>query len=68
MAIPVMLLLRPWQSHHGDGNDGDSGSDGGWGRSGGRYPNDPRPPLDEPVWWPEFERQFAAYVTSTTRT
>ena len=24
--------------------------------------------LDDPVWWPEFERQFADYVTSTTRT
>ena len=68
IAIPVMLLLWPWQPDHGDESDGDSGSDGGWGGSGGRGPRDPGPPLDEPRWWPEFERQFADYVTSTTRT
>ena len=68
MAIPVMLLIRPWPSDHGDGRDGDSGSEGGGGGSGGRGPRDPGPPLDEHLWWPEFERQFADYVTSTTRT
>lgn len=64
MAIPVMLLVRPLRSD--DGGDGDSGSDGGWDGPGGRGPNDPGPTVDEPVLWPEFERQFADYVTSTT--
>jgi len=48
------------------GADGESGGedDSGWGHGGGgsRSPDAPRPPEGDPVWWPEFERQFAAHV------
>ena len=44
----------------------DEGPDSGWGRGGGGGPPGPGggPPQPEtgPDWWPEFERQFAAYV------
>ena len=44
----------------GDGPD-DGGGDGGppWWR--GRGPG-PRPRGPEPMWWPQFERDFRAYV------
>ena len=45
----------------GEDDDGDSGSGGGGGR---RRPGRPPRPGGDPVWWPEFERQFAAYVRS----
>jgi hypothetical protein len=51
--------LRRWRP--GD-DDADEGGGGGSGRRG-----DPPPPVGppdcDPEWWPEFERQFAAYVT-----
>ncbi len=50
-------------ARHGRGDDaGESGGDGGGG-GGSPKPPDPRPRPD-PDWWPEFERQFAAYVRS----
>jgi len=50
-----------------DDGDGDSGwGRGRWGRGGPGGPpwsdDDPLLPHGDPVWWPEFERQFAAYV------
>jgi hypothetical protein len=54
-----MLILR--RIFKGDDGD-DPGSDGdgpGWRRRGPR-----KPPPDEPVCWPEFERQFADYVAA----
>jgi hypothetical protein len=47
--------LTAWLYKH-DRPD-DSGGDGG---SGGPPPEPPPP--DGPTWWPEFEREFAAYV------
>jgi len=41
-----------------DSDEGETGG-GGWGR--GPRPISP-PPDADPEWWPEFERQFAAYV------
>jgi hypothetical protein len=45
---------------------GGGGSDegyGGGGGGGGGAPTPPnRPPDADPEWWPDFERQFAAYV------
>jgi hypothetical protein len=38
----------------------DAGGSGGPGGPGGRPP-EPHPP-DGPSWWPDFEREFAAYV------
>jgi hypothetical protein len=39
--------------------DGESGSGGG---GGPRRPGGPPNPGGDPVWWAEFERDFAAYV------
>lgn len=59
----VLLLSR--HGHGGDDN-GDGGGGGGWGRDDRRpSPPDPRPD-GEPGWWPDFERQFAAYVKQRT--
>lgn len=61
-AVIVFLLVVSLRYRNGPG--GDDG--GGGGRDGGidnrrPSPSDPRPD-GEPGWWPEFERQFAAYV------
>jgi hypothetical protein len=53
----AIVALSAWLYKH-DGPD-DSGGDGG---SGGPPPEPPPPPPDGPTWWPEFEREFAAYV------
>ena len=46
------------------GEDSDDGGDSG----GGRRPSPPsRSPETEPAWWPEFEREFAAYVKAGPR-
>jgi hypothetical protein len=48
-------------------DDSEGGSDGnGRGRGGGPG-RPPKPSGPQPVWWPEFERQFAAYVESIAR-
>jgi hypothetical protein len=55
IALALVRWTRP------DESDGDGGSDeGGHGR-GWRGPR-PRPRGPEPAWWPEFERDFRAYV------
>jgi hypothetical protein len=53
-------------STRGD-DDSEGGSDpDGRGRGGGPgHPPEPSGP--QPAWWPEFERQFAAYVESIAR-
>jgi hypothetical protein len=48
------------------GDDLDGGGDG----PGGRDPGPPQPgggASKDPDWWPEFERQFAAYVATRRR-
>lgn len=58
------VALRARQSPEDE--DGDSGSGGGGG--GPRRPGrPPSPGGPDPVWWPEFERQFAAYARSQAR-
>jgi hypothetical protein len=48
-------------------DDGDGG--GGGGRGGGRGPSPPpRSPAPDPAWWPQFEREFNAYIEATSRT
>jgi len=51
-AIRVLLAQRPRP------NDGDEGGEPH--RSRAPYL---RPGPDEPAWWPEFEREFAGYVS-----
>jgi len=61
LAGVLLLALRP--PRRGDRDDGHGDSGGGGGPGGPPRPS-PGPPRPEsgPVWWPEFERQFAAYV------
>jgi hypothetical protein len=52
--------LSAWFLYRGDGPD-DSGENG-------RGPGpQPEPPPDKPPWWPDFEREFAAYVEARPR-
>ena len=51
---------------HADGPDDDSGGDDGPPRRGERGPR-PRPSGPEPLWWPQFERDFRAYVNAQAR-
>ena len=53
------LLLSHWSLR---GHD-DPGDSGGGGRPGRPSP-EPPPAPDGPAWWPEFEREFAAYVAA----
>jgi hypothetical protein len=66
-VFSLMWTARPVNHGDNDGLDGESGSEGGGGPGGGGGPDRPSPDLDDPVWWPEFEREFADYVASTTR-
>ena len=62
----IMVFTEP-PTDRRDGRDGDSGPGGGGRGPGGGRPDGPHPAGGDPVWWPEFERQFADYVTSTIR-
>jgi hypothetical protein len=60
LAMPALSVWFLWR-----GEDGPDDSDGGGGGpGGGGPPPDPPPQPDGPVWWPEFERQFAEYVAT----
>ena len=61
LGIYVLFL---WQAvRRSDGGADDSDESGSGGGGWGRGPTPPCPPPDaEPAWWPEFEREFAAYV------
>jgi hypothetical protein len=61
-SLVSMVTFSIWWLRRGDDQD----DDGGWGWHGGHEdtPPDPPPPYDEPAWWPEFERDFDAYVTA----
>jgi hypothetical protein len=59
----AIVVLGAWlYGHEGSDDSGHEGPDdsGGHGGSGGPPPQPPPP--DGPTWWPEFEREFAAYV------
>jgi hypothetical protein len=63
LAIPAVVLLFMWLRSvvsKRRGPDESDGSDDGGGGGSGRP--SPRPPPVGPVSWPEFEREFAAYV------
>ncbi len=47
------------------GSDGEDGHNGeGWG---GPRPSHPRPPSQDPDWWPEFERDLRAELKARDR-
>jgi len=70
IGLVVLAALFARRGDPRDDGDGDSGwgrgGPGGWGRGGPGGPprpdDGPRLPNGDPAWWPEFERQFAAYV------
>jgi hypothetical protein len=65
LQLAVMLILRRiFRADDTEDDDpGSGGDDPGW--RGGRGPR--KPPPDEPVDWPEFERQFAEHVAASLR-
>jgi hypothetical protein len=62
VALALALTHSPPERH--DGEDGDFGPGGGGRGPGNGGPDGPQPAGGDPLWWPEFERQFADYVTS----
>jgi len=58
----AVCSVRGWKPP-GDGSDDDDGGGGGGGGGVDLTPPNRSPDAD-PEWWPEFERQFAAYVKS----
>jgi hypothetical protein len=71
-AVCVVWLFAAGPGPHDrpDGEDNRGSGPGGGGRGPGGPPSsgpDGRTsPGDEPAWWPEFEREFAAYVAART--
>jgi hypothetical protein len=63
ITLIVMSIQPPTDRR--DGPDGDSGSGGGGHGPRGGGPEGPEPAGHDPEWWPDFERQFAEYVTAT---
>jgi hypothetical protein len=51
-----------WASRRWHPGGDDSEDDGGGGGQRRDPTPPPRPPDADPLWWPEFERDFAAYV------
>jgi hypothetical protein len=74
-GLPTAVLIAVTGSKRRrlqDDDDGPRDSDGGSGRrSDGPRPNRPHgdqpQPSDSPEWWPQFERDFAAYVGASQR-
>src|ERR671937_920726 len=56
----AQAALGAWLLHRRDGPDDSGGNGRGQGPP-------PEPPPDEPAWWPNFERGFAAYVEAHPR-
>lgn len=67
LALVAVIGLVIWRLCVGDGGNDESDDEGGGGGGGGggRKRTPPRgSPGNEPEWWPEFEREFAIYVTN----
>src|SRR5690348_10320078 len=64
LAIAAICVLFLWpEVRRSDGGTDDSDEGGSGGDDWGGGPTPPCPPPDtDPAWWPEFEREFAAYV------
>ena len=69
IPIGIAVLTALWARRPDPRDDGEA--DSGWGRGGGGRPpwpgDGPPRPSGDPVWWPEFERQFAQYVGERPR-
>jgi len=64
LTIVAICVLSLWQAvRRSDGGTDDLDESGPGGGGWGRGPTPPCPPPDtDPVWWPEFEREFAAHM------
>lgn len=63
----AVCAARDWRTRDATDHDEGDTDDGGGGQD--RKPPPPVGPSDGvPVWWPEFEREFAAYVTDRLTT
>jgi hypothetical protein len=58
MSLLGMFLVLLWLRRYEGPDDGGGG--GGWGRP-------PEDPPRGPSWWPEFEREFAAYAAAAAK-
>src|SRR3954471_15961394 len=56
LELVAMVSIGRWGDEDADDSDGDGP---GWRRDGPRTP-----PPDEPVCWPDFEREFAEHVAA----
>ena len=61
-TVAGIIALRLLLARRGRSYEEGEGGDGGGGSGVPRTP-DLRPGPDEPAWWPEFEREFAGYVS-----
>lgn len=69
-ALLVLILLALWStrspehSHEGSGDDSRINRPSGLPERSHQAATGPRggPQVEEPDWWPEFEREFALYV------
>ena len=69
-VVVALFVLVALVRLRASGDDGGAEGDAGWGGGGGSAPTLPRGPVDpdnSAVSWPEFERQFAAWVERTRR-
>jgi hypothetical protein len=65
LLVPCAIVLIAAFYTPGPGSVGGDDPDSGWGGGGGGgrpRPGGCPPQPGTPAWWPEFERQFAAYV------
>jgi len=67
VLLSTALIIASRLHHPGPSADEDADSGPGGGGGGWRRPDGPRSPQGDPAWWPEFERQFAAYVAGRRR-
>ena len=61
-SICASIWLLVWSVRQSDAGEDDDDGGGGGGGDDGRPPTPPPRPDTDPDWWPEFERQFEAYV------
>jgi len=57
LVVVAVLVFSALDAGYGDDDDG----------RGRDEPPAPEGPSGEPVWWPGFEREFAAYLREPTR-
>jgi len=65
LALRVVVTRPPTDRQ--DRPEGDSGPGGGGRGPGCGGPGGPPPDHGDPVWWSEFEREFADHVSFSTR-